>query len=83
MMDALGWIGSFLFAVCAIPQAYKSYKDGHSDGLGWGFLLMWFFGEVLCLIYATGLGAWPLVGNYVFNFLALLVILYYKIWRKT
>jgi len=79
MMDTIGWIGSILFAACGIPQALDSYNKGNSDGLTWAFLLMWFFGEVLTLIYIIPKLDWPLIFNYTNNLVCLLVILRYKI----
>ena len=37
-METIGWIGSICFALCAIPQAWKSFKDGHSRGITWGLM---------------------------------------------
>ena len=78
-MDIIGWIGSILFAVCTIPQAIDSYKRGNSDGLTWAFLLMWFFGEILTLVYIIPKLDYPLIFNYTSNLLCLLIILWFKI----
>jgi len=78
MISTLGWLGSILFALCAIPQAIKACREKHARGLDWTFLAMWFFGEVFCTIYAIDIEAWPLVFNYVFNLISLCVIIYYK-----
>lgn len=79
-MHILGWIGSLLFAICAIPQAWQSWRDGHSRGISSGFLLLWFSGEVLTLLYvASTLKAAPLILNYVANLTCLLIIIRYKI----
>lgn len=82
MIETIGWIGSILFALCGVPQAFKSIKDGNSDGLSWLFLLMWFFGELLSMVYAIHLKLWPLLFNYSFNFFCLLIVIYYRIWRR-
>lgn len=79
ILQTIGWLGSILFALCAVPQAWKSFKEKSAEGLSWTFLLMWLFGEVLCLTYAVGNRLWPLVFNYVFNLMALIVILRYKL----
>ena len=84
LISSIGWIGSILFAICGIPQAYQCWKQKHADGLSWPFLLAWFFGEVLTLIYIflkPKLDI-PLVFNYVFNLSALLIIFRYKIYSK-
>jgi uncharacterized protein with PQ loop repeat len=75
----IGWIGSFMLAICAVPQAYKSYVDKHSDGISWYFLLLWLFGEVFLLIYVINKLDIPLIINYLCNIFIVVVILYYKI----
>lgn len=76
----IGWIGSALLAFCGIPQAYKSYKEGHSNGISWIFISMWTLGEILTLVYIlTEAFSWPLVLNYSVNCVACLIILYYKL----
>lgn len=78
MLTYIGWLGSVLFAICGIPQAWQCYRQGHSDGLGWSFLLLWFFGEVFTVIYVLPKFDWPLLFNYGVNMACLLVILRYK-----
>jgi len=83
MLEIVGWLGSFLFAFCGVPQAWHSWKNKNSDGLSWSFLLMWFFGEVFTIIYVFPKSdVLPLLANYTFNLMLLLVIIYYRIWPK-
>lgn len=80
MIEAIGWIGGILFALCAIPQAYECHKVKGST-LNKPFLLMWFFGEILTIAYVllieTDKTKLPLLLNYVVNILCLLVIMRY------
>ena len=78
-MSIIGWIGAICFAICAIPQAVTCYKNGHSDGISYGFLLLWLTGEVCTIIYIIPKMDVPLLVNYIGNLLCLLVILKYKI----
>ena len=82
--ELIGWIGGIFFAICAIPQAIQSYKDKHSNGLSWSFLILWTIGEILTLIYTLSkpVDLWPLIFNYTFNLLAISVIIWYKIPKK-
>ena len=81
MIETIGWIGSILFAVCGVPQAWKSFKQKHSNGLSDGMLWAWFLGEILTMIYVyVEKFSWPLLFNYGCNFLCLLVIMYYRYW---
>lgn len=82
MLDVLGWIGSVAFAICGIPQAYQSLKDGHTRGLNWGFLGTWTVGEVCMFLYVLPKGDMPLILNYLGNGICLLVMLRYKIWER-
>jgi uncharacterized protein with PQ loop repeat len=81
-MDAIGWIGSGLFALCGLPQAVQSAREGHSHGLSWMFLLMWFFGEIFTMVYVWPKMDYPLLANYLTNMVFLVIILYYKIFPR-
>lgn len=79
IFEILGWLGSICLAICGIPQAWQSYRDKHSEGISWGFILLWTFGEVFALAYVYDKLDLPLLLNYATNILILAVILYYKI----
>jgi uncharacterized protein with PQ loop repeat len=76
-MNTAGLIGNLLLTFCGVPELFRTLKDKKCY-LGWGFLLMWFFGEVFCLFYGFGLMEIPLIINYVFNFSLVFVMVYYK-----
>lgn len=78
-MEIIGWIGAGLFAMCGLPQAVQSSRDGHSRGLSWLFLLMWFWGEIFTLIYIWPKMDYPLLVNYLTSTGFLIIILFYKI----
>lgn len=81
MIELIGWIGSMLFALCAVPQVIMVWKQKHAHGLSWGFLNMWFWGEVLCFYYVASQPTLqiPLLANYVLNFILLQIIFFYKV----
>ena len=81
-MQTIGWLGSILFAICAIPQALQSIRDGHSRGLNWGFLVAWLLGEILTLIYIWPKQDYPLMFNYLMNLIFLGIMVRYKIWER-
>ena len=81
-MDNIGWIGSILLAFCGLPQAIESYKTKNSNGLTWGFILMWLIGEICTFIYIIPKMDLPLLFNYSANILFLIIIIYYKITPK-
>ena len=82
IFEILGWLGSICLAICGIPQAWQSFKDKHSHGISWGFVLLWAFGEIFALAYVYDKLDLPLLLNYATNILILAVILYYKISPK-
>jgi len=81
--EILGWLGSICLAVCGIPQAWMSYKDKHSHGISWAFLLLWAFGECFALAYVYDKLDMPLLVNYAVNIGIVGIILYYKIKPQT
>lgn len=80
----IGWIGAFLFATCAIPQVIRTWKIKKANDISWLFLLFWFFGEILSLIYILYddllYQNWhlPLYFNYIFNIILIIYLLYAK-----
>lgn len=82
IFDVCGWLGAFCFAICAIPQAFKSYQDGNSHGISWGFLSLWLLGEVCMTIYVLPRFDKPLLVNYFGNFLCVIAILYFKLFPR-
>ena len=81
-MENIGWIGSIMLAICGLPQAIESFKTKSSAGLTWGFLFLWFTGEILTFIYVLPKMDLPLLLNYSANIIFLGIIIYYKIFPK-
>ena len=78
-MDIIGYIGSIMLAVCGLPQAIESFKTKSSEGLTWGFILLWFFGELFTFAYIIPKMDLPLLINYSANIIFLIIIIYYKV----
>ena len=81
-MESLGWLGSILLAFCGLPQAIESIRTKSSEGLTWGFIGMWFLGEILTFIYILPKMDLPLLFNYTANIIFLAIIIYYKLAPK-
>lgn len=81
-MENIGWIGSILLAFCGLPQAIESFKTKSSAGLTWGFLFMWFVGELCTFAYILPKMDLPLMFNYSANIIFLIIIIYYKLKGK-
>ena len=74
-----GWIGSLLLAVCSVPELIRTIKDDKCH-VGWGFLLLWYFGEIFVFIHVfSGIKDLALLFNYGLNIAVLSIMLYYKL----
>lgn len=78
---SVGLIGSILLGICALPETIRTIQDKRCH-LGWGFLFLWYVGEILSLIYGVSLKEFPLILNYSVNVIALTIMVYYKIYGK-
>lgn len=78
--EVIGWVSAVAFALCAVPQAVMSYQQKHSNGVSGLFLALWLVGEVagIAYIFLQPTMLYPILANYVFNGLSLVVIIYYK-----
>lgn len=77
-MNTVGLIGSLLLTFCGVPELIRTLKNQRCD-VGWGFILMWFFGELMCLFYGLDLNEIPLLINYTFNLMIVGIMLYFKV----
>jgi uncharacterized protein with PQ loop repeat len=73
------YLGSILLAICALPLAWRSFKDGHSKGVDGIFLTIWALGEVFTLSYVLYKGDLPLILNYGLNLVFIGAVVYYKL----
>lgn len=85
MIELIGYIGSFFFSVCAIPQVIEVWKTNSTKSLSFMFLLMWILGEVFMWMYIaiqnyqTHTVQWPLHLNYFFNGGCVAYLMYKKV----
>lgn len=84
MVNLIGTIGVVLLALCALPQALKSIKQGHSQGITPFLLWPWLFGELFTFIYL--IFQFPidiiLISNYAANIIFVGIITYYKYFPR-
>ena len=81
-MELIGYIGSVFLTINAVPELIRTINDQRCH-IGWPMLVLWFIGEVFMTIYALSLGNMPLILNYVFNFIVVIIMLGYKIHTMT
>lgn len=80
-IDIIGTVAAIAFAVCGLPQAIKSYREKHSDGMSMSFILLWLLGEVCMITYVVAkVPDVILLVNYVGNLLFVWIIFYYKLF---
>ncbi len=82
MREFIGYISSIALAVCTVPEVIKSIKNGHSNGLSWGFLLLWYLGAICGIIYILPLRLLPSMLNYVLSIFLLSIISWYKLFPR-
>lgn len=79
MIEFIGWFGNALFAISAVPQAVRCFKQGHARGVSHAMLWCWVIGELCALFYGLAKDLPPpLLMNYTINLLSIAVILYYR-----
>jgi len=75
----MGYISAVCLGLCSLPLVVKTVREGHCKGVSGWFLTMWFIGEAFGVTYVVQLGDFPLMLNYIFNTIVVLIILIYKI----
>lgn len=87
-MQTIGWIGGLALSFCGIPQAWQCYRQGNSNGLSNGFIILWAMGELFTFSYILydsktfPITSWPLIVNYTSNITMLAIMVRYKIWPR-
>lgn len=78
--NILGVLGALLLGGCCLPQTIKTIKLNRADDISWMFLMMWFIGELIMIVYVLVKPEidYLLLGNYGINLSLLVPILYVK-----
>lgn len=71
------WLGTFILVTRGLPQALKSWRDGHSRGLSAQMLWLWLLGSILVLPHLLLLYNVALILVYCANIVFILVMLKY------
>ena len=82
MVELLGWITAICSIVKSIPQAWMSYKDGHSRGLSTSSLIIWMIGLTCGTFYIQHKDAAPLLINYLINSVCCVIMIKHKYWER-
>lgn len=83
-MKILGYIASLFLTLSSVPQVLKTIKQGHSDGLSIGFLLLWLLGNLAMQVYILGTRGWdlPALSSFWASDVALAILLKYKFYPR-
>lgn len=82
MISLLGYVSGICVALCGFPETVRTYRRKQCH-LGWGMLLLWFFGEIGLTIYELYSidPSPPLLLNYILNIIFISIMIYYKVPR--
>lgn len=84
-MNALiGIVAGCLLAACGIPQAIKTVKDGHAEGLSLNFMLMLIFGIFLMGLYIFLEHGWDWIlhGEYIISISVWSISIFYYLFPR-
>ncbi len=82
--DAIGWLGSVMFAVCGAPQAWKCFVAGNAEGISPWFIALWLGGEICYVVSVKMKFGWVLwmMLNYFVNIFFASVIAFYLLFPR-
>ena len=83
MVELIGSVACLLLSICGLPQVIKTWRTKSVKDLSWGFLLIWFTGDILMGIYVLFNIQWPLLINYIVNGILVGYLLFAKIKYKS
>ena len=84
-MDVIGWFYTLCFAICYIPQIYKSLKTKKVDDVSVTLFMLSLTGYIAAIVYTLGeIGLnIILLTNYIFGSLcSLIMIITFFYYRK-
>ena len=82
MIQLIGYIGSLAYAVCGLPQAIMSIKNGHSQGISRGYAFLSLAGSILSLVYAFPRHDYVLLLNFGTNIIVWGIVLKYSYFER-
>lgn len=79
MLELIGLIGSFCFAVNSWPQAWMAYKSKTAQGISLYLLVLSCIGGSCSLFYVIATHQYAIIPNFLCGLMGVLVVLFYKI----
>ena len=81
-IEVFGWIGSLAFALYSIPQALEGIRQGKTQGMSRGTILLILFGAFFSLLYILPDITSPLFYNFLGTFICGLIICRYHFFPR-
>lgn len=83
MIQLLGYVGLGFIMMASVPQAIKTVKQGHSDGLSATYIMSLITGFSLLIVYlCLSKLLIPIFINYTVNLISYSIIAYYKFFPR-
>ena len=79
MLELMGVLGSFCFAVNSWPQAWLAYKSKTAQGISLSLLVLSTIGGSCSFLYVVSTRQYAIIPNFLCGLLGVLVVLFYKI----
>jgi len=76
MTQLLGWIATFLFTICYVPQIIKTTRMKTLDGVSIVMFLVQLIANVVALWYAILISQPPLIFKYALGIIFLSIVLW-------
>ncbi len=84
MAQIIGYAAMLCLASATLPQVYKTIKEGHSNGMAGGYIVLLLSGFSLMSTYLLlTKPVWPVLLNYLINITMMLTIGYYKLFPRS
>lgn len=84
MVQLMGYIGLACLMMASVPQAYKTIKQGHSQGMTTFYLIALIVGFIVLIAYVCLLPKTPIpiLINYIINLISYSIMTYYKFFPR-
>lgn len=80
IIELFGFFGNLFLSICGIPLLIDTLKG--KSFTSWKFLLVWFLGEILAIIFAIAKGySYFIIGNYALS-IALIISIFVVQFKK-
>lgn len=81
ILELCGFFGNLFLSICGIPLLIDTLKG--KSFTSWKFLLVWFFGEILAIIFAIAKDySYFIIGNYALSIILIVSIFVAQLMKR-